>query len=135
MKEKNFLQAPYKSIRWKLSHKIDFIASIVILMAFTEHALFLSNSAFNQYNNVQANNVTVDDVLSYFLEHQFGFIFEQIPFWLPYGILVELMNLSFTFGWNYMEIFVMIVSIGLVTRFQQINDRVENFRGKVSNFF
>jgi gustatory receptor len=132
-KEEKFLRAPYKRFNWRLSKKIKFTATIVILLAFTEHCLFLANSAFNQYNHVHENNVTVDDVLSYFLENQFGFIFPRIPFWLPYGIFVELINLSFTFGWNYMEIFVMIVSLGLCTRFQQINQRMERFRGKVKS--
>lgn len=131
MKEYKFLRPPYKRLKWKLSHKIDFIAFIVIALGLIEHVLFLANSAFNQYQHVKENNVTVDDVLSYFLELQFGFIFQQLPFSLPHGILVEVLNLSFTFGWNYMEVFVMIVSIGLMTRFQQINQRMEGFRGGV----
>lgn len=132
MKEEKFLRAPYKRCTWRLSKKIKFTATLVIVLGFIEHCLFLFNSAFNQYQHVKQNNITVDDVLSYFLENQFGFIFQKIPFWLPYGIFVEVMNLSFTFGWNYMEIFVMIVSLGLGTRFQQINQRIERFRGKVS---
>lgn len=130
--ESKFLEAPYKCLRWKLSQKINFTAFVVITLGLIEHGLFLTSSAFNQYQHVRENNVTVDGVLSYFLDKQFGFIFEQMPFTLPHGICVELLNLSFTFGWNYMEIFVMIVSISLGTRFQQINQRIESFRGRVS---
>lgn len=130
-KEENFLKSPYKIVKWRLSTKINLIAVLIVFLAFLEHAFFLANSAFNQYQHVKESNETVDGVLSYFLENQFGFIFGQLPFSLPYGILVELMNLSFTFGWNYMELFVMIVSMGLMTRFQQINQRVELLRGRV----
>ncbi|XP_070494032.1 gustatory receptor for sugar taste 64a-like [Chironomus tepperi] len=41
------------------------------------------------------------------------------------------MNMTFTFGWNYMELFVMLISIGLSTRFQQINQRIQKFSGKI----
>lgn len=132
-KENRFLQFPYKKHGFHLSIKIRAIATIVVVLALTEHILFLSNSAYNQFNTVTYCNWTIDAPLSYFLEHQFPFLFGRIPFKLPIGIFVEVMNLSFTFGWNYMELFVMIVSLGLVTRFWQINDRLDTFKGKVDS--
>lgn len=33
-------------------------------------------------------------------------------------------NFAFTFAWNYMDVFIMAISLGLSTRFQQINLRL-----------
>ena len=130
-KEERFLSHPYKPYGFKLSFKIRFTATIVIILAFAEHAFFVTNNAYNQYMTVTHCNWTIEKPLSYFLEYQFYFFFSKIKFNLPLGLFVEFMNLSYTFGWNYMEIFVMIVSLGMLTRFWQINYRLDSLKGKV----
>lgn len=87
--------------------------------------------------------------MSYFLESNFWFIFRRVKFNLPLGLMVEILNvifkvmrgnrevssarfqISYTFGWNYMELFVMMISLGLWTRFSQINNRLGEIKGKV----
>jgi gustatory receptor len=128
-KENRFLTFPYRGDGLKFW--IRFTAGVVILLAFIEHGLFIANSAYNKYKVVAKSNLTIDAPLSYFLEDQFSFIFDRISFSLPLGLIVEIMNLSFTFGWNYMELFVMMVSIGIVMRFKQINRRLDEIRGLV----
>lgn len=46
-------------------------------------------------------------------------------------MFVEIYNLCLTLSWNYMELFVMMVSIGLFTRFNQINARIRELDMKV----
>lgn len=55
---------------------------------------------------------------------QFGHIFAVLPYskWITACLLF--INLALTFAWNYMDIFIMLISIGLSTRFQQINLRL-----------
>lgn len=130
-KEERFLHSPYKAYGSKLSVKVRVAAAIVIFLAFFEHVLFLLNSAHNQYQQAVQCNWTITDPFSSFLENQFPFIFERVPFYLPLGIFVELMNLSYTFGWNYMELLFMMISLGLWTRFWQINERLDLLKGKV----
>lgn len=43
-------------------------------------------------------------------------------------------NIAATFIWFYMNLFVMIVSLGISTRFKQINDDLENVTGEVSSY-
>jgi gustatory receptor len=131
-KEKRFLHFPYKPVGFKLSVKVRFTAVVVIMMAFIEHALFLWNSASNWSSVIQRCNLTLESPLTHFLEHQFPFLFGRIPISLPLGIFVEITNMSLTFGWNYMELFVMMVSVALMTRFEQINQRMKEVKGKVS---
>lgn len=129
-KESKFLRSPY-TVETRLSTKIRLAAGIVLTLAMLEHFLFLTNSAYSQYVTIKTCNCTDELTLSYFLTHQFAFIFEKIPFNLPYGIFVEIYNLCLTLSWNYMELFVMMVSIGLFTRFNQINARIGELDMKV----
>lgn len=44
-------------------------------------------------------------------------------------LIFQWLNISMTFCWNYVDIFIIVVSIGLATRFNQINDRlIANYR-------
>lgn len=128
--EAKFLRPPYH-VRFKLSMKIRLTACIVLSLALLEHCLFLANSAYGQYVTIKNCNCTDELTLSYFLTHQFAFIFEKIPLNLPYGLFVEIYNVGLTLSWNYMELFVMMVSIGLVARFNQINARISELDLKV----
>lgn len=129
--DENFTRHPYKIYNRKLSTKIRFIAVTVITLALLEHFLFLANEAFNKYIDVKLKGIQVDNPVEYFLKNQFGFIYANLPFSVPMGFLNEIMNMTFTFGWNYMELFVTMISLGLSTRFHQINERIAKFRGKV----
>jgi Trehalose receptor len=122
-KETNFLQYPYK-VTTRLSTKIKIVAGIILTLAFLEHVLFLTNEIYQKYKFVERCNCTDELTLSYFLDHQFNFIFKRIQFNLPFGIFVEIFNFSLTLSWNYMDLFVMMISIALVTRFNQINTRI-----------
>lgn len=134
-KELRFLSHPYEPYGSKLSVKIGFAAVVIVILAFTEHGLFLANSAYNHYRIVDHCNWTIEEPLSYFLEKQFHFFFTRYKINLPLGLFLEIMNISYTFGWNYMEMFVMIVSLGLGTRFWQINYRLDGLKGKVKSLF
>lgn len=129
-KESRFLKSPY-TVTVRMSSKIRLAAGIVFTLAMLEHVLFLTNSAYSQYVTIKTCNCTDEFTLSYFLTHQFAFIFEKIPLNLPYGMFVEIYNLCLTLSWNYMELFVMMVSIGLFTRFNQINARIRELDMKV----
>lgn len=130
-KEKRFLHFPYKRHGLKLSVKIRLTAVIVIILLVIDHILSFTDYAQNFNQRIRYCNWTIEAPLSYFLEHQSPYIFKRIPFSLPLGIFVKIMNFAFVFGWNYMELFVMIFSIALATRFGQINDRLDTIKGKV----
>ena len=56
--------------------------------------------------------------------HIIDFQFWQIPF-------LEAVNLSLTFSWTYLDVFLMMISIGLESLFELFNHRLEVSRGKV----
>lgn len=56
--------------------------------------------------------------------HIIDFQFWQIP-------ILELINLSLTFTWTYLDIFIMMMSIGLSGLFDLLNQRIVLSKGKV----
>lgn len=67
---------------------------------------------------------TRDEQWQHWSIRQFGHIFAVLPRSTWFTACLLFMNLSFTFAWNYMDIFIMLISIALSTRFQQINLRL-----------
>lgn len=43
---------------------------------------------------------------------------------------LQIGNSMFTFAWNYMDVFIMMISLGLAERFKQINQRLASYGGK-----
>lgn len=52
---------------------------------------------------------------------------------LSVAILVNLINVCSTFVWNFMDIFIMIVSIGLSSHFQLLNNQLRQATIEVLN--
>lgn len=56
--------------------------------------------------------------------HIFNFKIWHIPF-------LEIINLSLTFTWTYLDVFIMMISIGMHMLFKVYNARIEATTGKV----
>lgn len=58
---------------------------------------------------------------------------DRISVWLAF--LINLINVFATFVWNFLDIFIMIVSIGLSTHFKYLNNELEQTKFEVVNNF
>lgn len=54
-----------------------------------------------------------------------------MPYSLWKGILVETINILSTFSWNFVDLFLILISIALADQFRQLNSRLYSIRGKV----
>lgn len=72
-----------------------------------------------------------DDPMQIFLKLQASDVFYFIPYSPWIAVVGKIVNLISTFCWNFMDLFVMIISIGLSTRFKQINDDLQRIKGEV----
>lgn len=48
------------------------------------------------------------------------------------------MNISLTFNWSFIDLFIILLSLAISTKFKMINERLEFFKGRVrffNNFF
>lgn len=73
-----------------------------------------------------------DDTIEAFFKSQLSEIFYFIPYSPWYAFIGKLTNVFATFCWSFMDLFVMIISIGLSSRFKQINEDLQRIKGQVS---
>lgn len=72
-----------------------------------------------------------DDPIRNFFEMTNDEIFYVLNYSTPLALWGKIQNVYSTFIWNYMDIMVMIVSIGLASKFRQLNDNLLKFKGLV----
>jgi hypothetical protein len=111
--------------------KLRVIAAIVIVLGFTNYILQIASLAYFLSKSAEMKNQTIDSPLSHFIFFHLPYVFSYVPFSVPLGLFVEVSIIPLFFVWFYMELFVMMVSIGLVARFQQVNERLDHIRGQV----
>lgn len=59
-------------------------------------------------------------------------IYAELPVKIYTVLWAEYMNVSLTFAWNFIDLFIIIISLALAAQFDKINKRLEFFRGRVS---
>uniref|UniRef100_A0A7G3AWS6 Gustatory receptor n=1 Tax=Lutzomyia longipalpis TaxID=7200 RepID=A0A7G3AWS6_LUTLO len=97
---------------------------------FVEHMLFLANAVHNIFIEASICQYNLPDKAKYYFLKQFSQIFKLIPYNILIGLGITWMNFSLTISWNFMDIFAILVSVGLSKRFEQINNRLRNVKGK-----
>lgn len=63
---------------------------------------------------------------------QLPHVFKCISYDTTKGLIAKAINVVATFMWNYTDLFLIIISIGLSSLFKQINDSLEENKNKVS---
>lgn len=75
--------------------------------------------------------ITNDNFQNVFID-QMPHIFYFTSYSPTKAILGKFVNVMATFMWTYMDLFIIIISVGLVFRFQQINNNLMKHKGKVN---
>lgn len=75
-----------------------------------------------------------DDLLEELFRVQLSHLFIIFPYSPLIGIVGKMVNVISTFCWNYMDLFVMMISAGLSTRFKQINEDLQRIKGEVNMY-
>ncbi|XP_067643398.1 gustatory receptor for sugar taste 64f [Eurosta solidaginis] len=108
----------------RLAHRINTVAFVAMMLSLGEHLLnIISNIHYSNYCP-QTN----DPIKDYFLltnDH----LFTVFPYSIYLAIWGKVQNIVCTFIGSYMDVFVMIVSLGLASKFQQLNDNLFKFKG------
>ncbi|XP_034133541.1 gustatory receptor for sugar taste 61a [Drosophila guanche] len=115
---------PYAPCKHSLRSKLRLIGCVVGAMAVADHVLYYASGYYSYMHifHCQTNQSRVS--IGSYVEKEFSDIFELLPhnmFSLFYGFWL---NVAFTFLWNFMDIFIVLTSIGLAQRFQQFADRI-----------
>ena len=116
---------------WSLKKRIKVCLYTMLLLALLEHLLFLTSTATNIIHRHNVCNITEVEFVKHFITIQLYHVFSVIPYTHLNGAIAEYLNVSFTFYWSFVDLFLMLISIGISTRYQQINERIKNFNGRV----
>ncbi|EDV97686.1 gustatory receptor for sugar taste 64f [Drosophila grimshawi] len=108
----------------RMAHSIKMVMFVGMMLSFAEHLL----SIISAISYASFCNRTDDPIRNFFLLTN-DEIFFVLDYSLPLALWGKLQNVYSTFIWNYMDIFVMIVSIGLASKFRQLNDNLLQFKG------
>lgn len=111
----------------RLAYRIKMLAITVLTMSLAEHILnIISIVSFSN----RCNPNQEEPIRNFFLAEQSQF-FRYVDYRPELAVLGKIINGSATFLWSYMDLFVMMVSVGLATRFRQINESLRRYKGAV----
>ncbi|CAO1403349.1 unnamed protein product [Diamesa serratosioi] len=125
--EYSFLRSPYRELTgWSLPIKIRITGAFFIFLFFIEHIMYMSTSSYDNYLHLKYCNIShYQDFFKNYLATNRPHLMHAFPYsaWeLP---LYEWNNLLIGFAWNYSDVFIIIISIGLSHRFDQYNKLLE----------
>lgn len=128
-----FLTDKYRSgSEWSLRRRLYACTVVGLFAAFMEHTLFIAAGFRKVVNEAEVcgyeNDIIAENFFHNFHEH----IFSLIPYNHFYGGTVAFLNMSLNFIWSFVDLFIVLVSVGISFRFEQINRRIEFCRGRIA---
>lgn len=108
---------------WTLRRKIGTLTAVAIPVALFEHAMFLMAKMTNAWFQIQKCHLEVP-FYEHFLRTERRHLFSVFPFSYVIALPFELTNTCNTIAWTFLDLFIMMYSIALAHRFQQISRRI-----------
>ncbi|XP_033228444.1 gustatory receptor for sugar taste 64f-like isoform X5 [Belonocnema kinseyi] len=93
-----------------------------------EHTLSILSGYVSAVECTSLSNDT-DIMVAYFTYH-YPQILRASSFSIWQGILVQFVNILSTFCWNFIDLFLILISIACTDQFRQLNSRLYSIRGK-----
>ncbi|XP_054734432.1 uncharacterized protein LOC129241906 [Anastrepha obliqua] len=129
-----FIRKPYEIPKCNLSTRVRRAAIAIISISAVEHSMYLISSGISQYRKAHicaaAQNTTFHFTFQEFTYRNYDYVYELLPNTRLVGGLILVVNLVCTFVWNYMDIFIMMISQGIAYRFEQIKMRINSLLDK-----
>lgn len=115
---------------WSLKKRISICVTVYLMLSIFEHLCFLASEVYKLHLEYVNCNRT-DEPVEAFITRHLGFVIDNLP--LQYnnflGFFLEYLNFSYTFYWNFLDLFIIIISIGIGFLFEKINFRLRNNKG------
>ncbi|KAM7357503.1 gustatory receptor 64a isoform 5-T6 [Cochliomyia hominivorax] len=132
--ESIFTQKPYEIPKRVLAERVRVSAVFIILGSAVEHALYLISAVLTYRRRIElcasVRNYTEEISFQDYVHRNYNYVFEILPYNMFMGIFILIINGSCTFVWNYMDLFIMMVSKAIAYRFEQITKRINQLIGK-----
>ncbi|EDS43730.1 Gustatory receptor 64f [Culex quinquefasciatus] len=124
-----YLRPPYRVYGRSLKFKIRLIGFSVIILAIIEDLLHVASSIKIHHKYINFCNVT-GTFWELYYNREHPQVFKYVSYNLPTVLLVEFTHKVYLFIWTFMDLFITLISIGLLTRFEQFYQRIEHLKGK-----
>lgn len=129
--EDTFTRFPYKKVSksLNLSTRIRLLSFLILVISGIEHGLMLVSNIYMIEMKLEKCNLTISDFGRFYIEDTKGhwlLIWNYTVFQIP---LFEYANYAITYCWNFIDIMVMLMSIMIAYRFDQIYERVKSSKG------
>jgi gustatory receptor len=130
--DKLFQQSNYtrKHGKWSLKKRINIATTFLLLVAFTEHLASWSSYLYEKILQSKECNWEIDNWIYYLCYNHLRHIYNIFTIGWTSTIWAEYMNVSLTFSWNFLDIFIIISSLMLAFKYETINNRLEQYRGR-----
>lgn len=123
-KERPFLYEPYTMAGFNLSIKTRLIGLIFFIFYLIEHLMFIGMELHdNQYQLTYCNETRIS-FLNNYMRRERPHLLDVLPYhWWIFPFFQWTITLM-AFGWNFVDYFIIVISLGLSTRFNQLNRRL-----------
>ncbi|XP_058803337.1 gustatory receptor for sugar taste 64a-like [Phymastichus coffea] len=105
------------ALRWRF----NLIAGIILGLALIEHILSMVN---NTTVEVFDRNHSFEDFLISYTNKSHSFIVKNVSYNFTLGLFIFIVSKISTFTWNFTDLFIMLISVGLTERYKCLNERV-----------
>ncbi|EDV50844.1 gustatory receptor for sugar taste 64a [Drosophila erecta] len=126
-----FTKSPYEIPKRNLARRVQLAALAIIGLSLGEHALYQVSAILSYTRRIQlCANITTVPSFGNYMQRNYDYVFQLLPYSPIIGVLVLSINGACTFVWNYMDLFIMMISKGLSYRFEQITARIRKLEHK-----
>lgn len=121
--------------KWSIRKRIFIWFAGFMTFLLIEHGLAMGNSFHKTNIEIIYCNQTHRDRVELILTDQFGIILKNLPFTYNHflGAVLEFLNFSYTLYWNFLSLFIMLISIGIAFLYEKIGSRVKKLQGSQTN--
>lgn len=130
--EETFSHESYAhSTGWHLKKKVRVISTVLLFFALCEHLTSWASFLNDRLVQIRMCNWNYGSYFYYLATTHLRQIFAELPV-NPFTVLwAEYMNITFSFAWNFIDLFIIVMSISIASKFNKINQRLEFYRERV----
>ncbi|KAH0949288.1 Gr1 [Eciton burchellii] len=126
--EREFTSRNRRVSRTTLATRFKIVTAVVMLLALMEHGAAVLSAYISAVECAEFRGDV--DIIGTYFQLQFPQIFSSMSYSLWKGIVVDIINILSTFSWNFVDLFLILISIALAEQFRQLNSRLFSIRGK-----
>ncbi|XP_058975799.1 gustatory receptor for sugar taste 64c-like [Musca domestica] len=132
-----FLRGPYAACpeSQMLSRRIRLTGTLFLVSSVVEHLCYVGSGIYSNHLQIKECNLTAGFWKNYYMRERWQF-FSLIDYTVWLVPLLQWITISMTFIWNFVDIFLILVSQSLAVRFNQFKWHVQCHQKKhMSNDF